>query len=59
MDERRRLSLVVGAFLLTALGVGGFALLSLGTSSGLLEGRYRLVTYFEDVQGLVDRKSVV
>lgn len=53
MDERRRLSLVVGVFLVVALAVGGFALLSLGTSAGLLEPRYRLVTYFEDVQGLV------
>jgi phospholipid/cholesterol/gamma-HCH transport system substrate-binding protein len=53
MDERRRLSLVVGVFLLAALGVGAFALLSLGTSTGLLQGRYRLITYFEDVQGLV------
>jgi phospholipid/cholesterol/gamma-HCH transport system substrate-binding protein len=33
--------------------VGAFALLSLGTSSGLLRPRYRLITYFEDVQGLV------
>jgi phospholipid/cholesterol/gamma-HCH transport system substrate-binding protein len=53
MDERRRLSLLVGGFLLIALAVGAFALLSLGTSAGLLAPRYRLVTYFEDVQGLV------
>ena len=53
MDERRRLSLIVGAFLLAALAVGAFSLLSLGSSSGLLQPRYRLVTYFEDVQGLV------
>jgi phospholipid/cholesterol/gamma-HCH transport system substrate-binding protein len=53
MDERRRLSLVVGLFLLVALAVGAYALLSLGSSAGLLEPRYRLVTYFEDVQGLV------
>src|SRR5688572_29145149 len=53
MDERRRLSLVVGGFLLIAFAVGAWALLSLGTSAGLLEPRYRLVTYFEDVQGLV------
>jgi phospholipid/cholesterol/gamma-HCH transport system substrate-binding protein len=52
MDERR-LSLVVGAFLIVALALAAFALLSLGTSAGLLQGRYRLVTYFEDVQGLV------
>jgi phospholipid/cholesterol/gamma-HCH transport system substrate-binding protein len=53
MDEGRRLSLVVGGFLLVALAVGAYALLSLGTSAGLLAPRYRLVTYFEDVQGLV------
>jgi len=53
MDERRRLSLIVGTFLLAAFGVAAFALLSLGSGSGLLEPRYRLVTYFEDVQGLV------
>ena len=53
MDERRRLSLVVGAFLLVALALAAAALLSLGTSTGLLQGRYRLITYFEDVQGLV------
>jgi phospholipid/cholesterol/gamma-HCH transport system substrate-binding protein len=58
MDERRRLSLVVGIFLLAALGAGAFALLSLGTSSGLLERRYRLVTYFDDVQGLVSGAPV-
>ncbi len=52
MDERR-LSLVVGAFLLAAIGVGAFALLSLGSGAGLLQPRYRLITYFEDVQGLV------
>jgi phospholipid/cholesterol/gamma-HCH transport system substrate-binding protein len=53
MDERRRLSLIVGAFLIAALAVGAFALLSLGEGAGLLQPRYRLVTYFEDVQGLV------
>jgi phospholipid/cholesterol/gamma-HCH transport system substrate-binding protein len=53
MDERRRLSLIVGAFLIAALGLGAFALLSLGSSAGFLQPRYRLVTYFEDVQGLV------
>jgi phospholipid/cholesterol/gamma-HCH transport system substrate-binding protein len=53
MDERRRLSLVVGGFLLVAFAVGAYALLSLGTSAGLLEPRYRLVTYFEDVPGLL------
>jgi len=53
MDEPRRLSLIVGAFLLAALGVAAFALLSLGSGTGLLQPRYRIITYFEDVQGLV------
>jgi phospholipid/cholesterol/gamma-HCH transport system substrate-binding protein len=53
MDERRRLSLIVGGFVLAAVAVGGFALLSLGSGAGLLQPRYRLITYFEDVQGLV------
>jgi len=58
MDERRRLSLIVGGFVLAALLVGGFALLSLGSGAGLLQPRYRLVTYFEDVQGLVSGAPV-
>jgi phospholipid/cholesterol/gamma-HCH transport system substrate-binding protein len=53
MDERRRLSLIVGSFVIAALALGAFALLSLGSAGGLLAPRYRLVTYFEDVQGLV------
>jgi phospholipid/cholesterol/gamma-HCH transport system substrate-binding protein len=53
MDERRRLSLWVGAFLLASIGIGAFVLLSLGSGTGLLQPRYRLITYFEDVQGLV------
>ncbi len=52
MDERGRLSFVVGLFVLAALGVGAFALWNLGASRGLLAERYRLITYFEDVQGL-------
>ncbi len=53
MDERRRLSLVVGIFIVIALFVGSLALLTLGGRTGLLQRRYRLVTYFENVQGLV------
>jgi phospholipid/cholesterol/gamma-HCH transport system substrate-binding protein len=53
MPDRRRLSLVVGLFVVLSLLVGGIALLTLGERSGLLAPRYRLVTYFDDVQGLV------
>lgn len=58
MDERGRLSFVVGLFVLVALGAGGFALWNLGASRGLLAERYRLITYFEDVQGLVTGGAV-
>jgi phospholipid/cholesterol/gamma-HCH transport system substrate-binding protein len=58
MDERGRLSLVVGLFVLAAMGVGAFALWNLGASRGLLAERYRLTTYFEDVQGLVSGGAV-
>lgn len=58
MDERGRLSFVVGLFVLAAIGVGAFALWNLGASRGLLAERYRLTTYFEDVQGLVSGGAV-
>jgi phospholipid/cholesterol/gamma-HCH transport system substrate-binding protein len=53
MEGSRRLSLIVGAFLVLTLVVTGAVLLSLGSASGLLRPRYRLVTYFENVEGLV------
>ncbi len=53
MDESRRLSLVVGASALAALIVGAVFLFNLGSNTGLLRPRYQLITYFDDVQGLV------
>ncbi len=53
MSDRRRLNLVVGLFVVAALAVGAMALLFLGARGGILNPRYRLVTYFDDVQGLV------
>jgi phospholipid/cholesterol/gamma-HCH transport system substrate-binding protein len=58
MDGGGRLSFVVGLFVLAALAVGAFALWNLGASRGLLAKRYRLTTYFEDVQGLVSGGAV-
>lgn len=58
MDDRGRLSFVVGLFVLAAIGVAAFALWNLGASRGLLAERYRLITYFEDVQGLVSGGAV-
>jgi phospholipid/cholesterol/gamma-HCH transport system substrate-binding protein len=53
MDDGGRRSLVVGSFVIVALALGAFALLSLGGGAGLLSPRYELITYFENVQGLV------
>ena len=53
MPERGRLSLWVGLFVVASLVVGALAVLFLGARGGILNPRYRLVTYFDDVQGLV------
>jgi phospholipid/cholesterol/gamma-HCH transport system substrate-binding protein len=53
MEDSRRLSLIVGAFVVATLALAASVLLSLGSGSGFLRPRYRLVTYFENVQGLV------
>ena len=53
MDERARLSLIVGLVAVAATVTGALVLASLGSDAGLLQERYALVTYFDDVQGLV------
>lgn len=53
MLDRRRQSLIVGSFVIASLTVGALAVLFLGARGGILNPRYRLVTYFDDVQGLV------
>jgi len=58
MDERRRLSFLVGAFAVAATITAAFVLASLGSDAGLLRNRYSLVTYFDDVQGLVPGSPV-
>ncbi len=58
MPDRRRLSLIVGTFVVAALVVGALAVLFLGARGGILNPRYRLVTYFDDVQGLVSGAPV-
>lgn len=52
MEERRRLSVVVGAFVAVALTLGALALFTLSSQGRLLRRHYRLVTYFDNVQGL-------
>jgi len=53
MDRDRRLSLTVGAFVLVSLVALAFAITSLSTRSGVWAPRYRLVAFFDNVQGLI------
>jgi phospholipid/cholesterol/gamma-HCH transport system substrate-binding protein len=58
MDRDRKLSLTVGGFFL--LGLFGLALgiLSLSAQQGIFKTRYRLVAYFDNVQGLKSGAAV-
>ena len=58
MDSSRRLSLIVGAFLLSTLVVLGVIVFSFSADGGFLRPRYRLVTYFQNVQGLISGAPV-
>ncbi len=58
MDERSRLSLIVGAVAVGSLITAAFVLANLGSDAGLLQERYALITYFDDVQGLVTGSPV-
>jgi phospholipid/cholesterol/gamma-HCH transport system substrate-binding protein len=58
MDRDRRLSLSVGAFALVALGALAAGILSLSAQQGIFKSRYRLVAYFDNVQGLVSGAQV-
>jgi phospholipid/cholesterol/gamma-HCH transport system substrate-binding protein len=58
MDRDRRLSLTVGGFVLAALAALAVGILSLSAEQGVFRPRYRLVAYFENVQGLVSGAAV-
>jgi phospholipid/cholesterol/gamma-HCH transport system substrate-binding protein len=58
MDRDRRLSLTVGGFALVALASLLVAILSLSAQQGIFRARYRLVAYFDNVQGLVSGAAV-
>jgi phospholipid/cholesterol/gamma-HCH transport system substrate-binding protein len=53
MDRDRRLSVVVGGFVLVALALLAVAVLSLSSQHGIFTPRYRLVAYYANVGGLV------
>lgn len=58
MDGNRRLSLVVGAFVLIAVGAAAVAILSLSSQQGVWRDRYKVVGYFDNVQGLIPNAPV-
>jgi phospholipid/cholesterol/gamma-HCH transport system substrate-binding protein len=58
MDRDRRLSLVVGGFVLVALALLAVAILSLSSQRGIFTPRYRLVAFYDKVGGLVPGAEV-
>jgi len=58
MDGNRRLSLVVGAFVLISVGAAVVAILSLSSQQGIWRDRYQLVSHFDNVQGLIPNAPV-
>jgi phospholipid/cholesterol/gamma-HCH transport system substrate-binding protein len=58
MQDRNRTSLIVGSFALAALVALALAILSLSSQEGVFGGRYRLVGYYENVQGLIPNAPV-
>lgn len=58
MPDNRRLSLIVGAFVLAALAALALAILSLSSQQGLWAERYRLVAYYDNVGGLIPNAPV-
>ena len=53
MNSNRRLSLIVGAFVIVSLGALAVAILSLTSEKGIFVEQYRIVGEFDNVQGLL------
>ncbi len=53
MEGSRRLSVVVGGFVIVCLGLFAAAILSLSKESGIFAEQYELVAHFDNVQGLL------
>jgi len=58
MHDRNRTSLIVGGFALAALAALAIAILSLSSQQGVFADRYRLVGFYENVQGLIPNAPV-
>jgi phospholipid/cholesterol/gamma-HCH transport system substrate-binding protein len=53
MEGSRRLSVVVGGFVIVCLGLFAAAILSLSKESGIFTPQYELIAHFDNVQGLL------
>ncbi|MCG8589916.1 MAG: MlaD family protein [Proteobacteria bacterium] len=53
MDRDRRLSLIVGGFVIFTLALLALSILSLSSEQGIFTRQYRLLANFENVQGLL------
>ena len=58
MHERSRTSLIVGTFALAALAALALAILSLSSKEQVFGSHYRLVGFYENVQGLIPNAPV-
>lgn len=58
MDSNRRLSLVVGVFVLLSLAALAVSILSLSSQQGIWTDRYTLVAHYDNVQGLIPNAPV-
>ena len=58
MESNRRVSIVVGIFVLAGLGALALTILSLSSQQGVFRNRYKLVAHFENVQGLMANAPV-
>src|SRR5215475_30416 len=58
MEGNRRTAIVVGAFVLAGLAALALTILSLSSQHGVFRDRYRLVAYFENVQGRIRADSM-
>jgi len=58
LPDNRRLSLIVGAFVLASLAALALAILSLSSQQGVWAERYRLVAFYDNVGGLIPNAPV-
>lgn len=58
MPDRSRLAIIVGAFVLASLAALALVIVSLSSQERPFADRYRLVAYFDNVQGLIANAPV-